>query len=120
MSIVHKRYGISKVVYEVEGLLLNGEYFKGAMFSTYVGLEERVKEQFRSEMYDLIKKYVMNENFRLALAKDSIIPIEFNEGNIVYEYNVQSHVFQYFKKTLYRGKTQALLTDLMEVLQENE
>ena len=110
--LTRKKFGLSKVSYEVEGLLLNSKALENKLYLAYLSLEEENKRKFRKEVESIVKKYVLGKEFFKAIAEEIIVK---REERI--EYDLENKVYKYLKKSLYKGNSRDLLIDLQSVLE---
>ncbi len=106
----HKRYGLAKVVEEVEQLLLHSKSLEGKFYQAWITLNPVRKERFRKELRRIIQENLLGDEFRKALAKEIIT----DEG-----IKVDSPLFKHLKARLYHGDVRRLLSDLQEIVYES-
>lgn len=78
-------------------------------YAAWLILSPSLRERYKSIVKHTITRDLLSLNFKRALAKDII-----QEGVI----NVDSEIFKYLKRELYRGDSRRLISDLQEVLEK--
>jgi len=103
---------IDKLIYDIEGLLLNCKWLRNRIYIPYLGLTDRDKLRFKKELINLISKEILGKDFMLALAKDIIKHDK--EKNIIYV-DVESNVYKYMAE-IYKGNVRKLVIELRSIL----
>ncbi|SRR5258708_20379927 len=103
-----KRYGINKIMYELEGLFLNSRHLENRFYQLWLGLSEYRKERFRQEVKQLIRVELLGREFGLAVAKDII-----KDGEV----DTKSYLYRYLKSRVYEGNLRLMLSDLQSTLE---
>lgn len=118
-GLVRKRFGISKVVFEIEQLLLHFEPIKKETYLAYLKVTEKGKQKYRKRIEEIVREYAVNAELMRSIAKE-IIKIEKDRetGEQHIEYNLDNEIFKYMKKNLYKGDSRKLLGDLAEYRKE--
>ncbi len=97
------RYGMTKVLDEIEVLLREGCH--GQFYDAWMRLTPYGKHEFRNELRLIIRRTLLGQKWWSALSKDVI-----TEKGI----NTKSHVYRYIKTQLFHGdarKMFMMLTD---------
>jgi len=78
-------------------------------YAAWLILSASLRERYLRTVKETILRDLLSLKFKRALAKDII-----QEGVI----NVDSEIFKYLKRELYRGDSRRLISDLQEVLEK--
>jgi hypothetical protein len=106
-----KKYGLDKVIYNLEGLFLNSRYLRDRFYQIWLGLSEYDKTNFMREVKRIIRKELLGQDFYKAIAKDIL-----GEKGI----ETKTHLYYYLKTRVYGGDAIELLMDLRDVIEEKE
>ena len=104
------KYGLEKIVYEIEDLFLNSPYFRGRMYFLWLSLPQRDKDGIKREIKKIIQRELLGEKWVEALAKD-IIQVDSKGGASV---DTSSYVYKYLKAKVFRGDVKKMLIVLNE------
>jgi len=104
-----RRYGLQKVVYELEGMILNSRHLDGRFYQLWLGLSEYKKLHFMNDVKLLIRKELLGKEFSKAVASSVI-----REGEV----DVKSPLYRYLKSKVYEGNVRMMLSDLQSIIGE--
>lgn len=105
--IDRRRLGIDKVVEEIENVLMGHPL----VYDVWIEISERSRRNLKREFKRMIKRELLGEEFTRALVRDCL-----NEkGEIVLE----SEVFKYVKRRVYKGNLREMLGELVAVANES-
>jgi len=123
MNRVEKNVILGKSVKGIENLIVKSRNLPGDFYFKYLSLSEKSRERFRKELEEVLLKELLGEDFYLALAKDviRISEVELGRGFVEkVEYNIETEVFRYLKRRLYKGNSRELISRLQSVLNKEK
>jgi len=107
---MRRRFGTDKFIYELEGLFLNSKWLRNRFYLPWLGLTEGDKERFMKDVRQLVYKYLLNDEFKKALASDVI---KKGENGLTIE--TETETYKYLKKKIYNYDARKMLMELVEV-----
>ena len=107
------RYGIDRVLYQIEGMFLSQRaYFGGGMYQVWINLSNSQKIKVRERLLRVIRRELLGKDFRRALLEDIVE----ESGKI----RVESALYRYLRSRLFKGNSIKMLRYLRDEEEELE
>lgn len=107
--------GISKFLYELEGLFLNSKNLETRFYLPWLNLGEFRKQAFMREVARIAWRYMLGKSFRYAVVRTLIK----KKGEGI-EVDTESPLFVYMKKRMYKGDVRKMIIEMESFAQEVE
>lgn len=113
-TVVKPKYKIYSLGYAIEELLCTADYLKEFRLPL-LKLSPLMRGKFRKDIIRLLHTYILNEEFKKALAQDIIEATQDKKTYAIsYKYKTETEVYKYIKKALYRNDGRRFLSELQE------
>lgn len=114
-QIGKSRYGLGKVVYEIEGLITNSYFAEGKLYEGWLELSTWQRKKFLEQVRKVMKKELLGAKFMKALAEEILEERVGGEGEKYVYVRTEAPLYKYLLKYVYGGRARDMLEELESI-----